>query len=234
MMVLWILILPGSWLFGRSQRHEQLMEPIIEKYMRHGIVPPEIITKYRGEKAVHLTHVLPAAIWAILIPFQLHRRFRKDHPNLHRWMGYIFFSSGFLLAIGVGIILRKDLYFENFFDDLPPLPFTSEPLIISMAVYFFLSAVYSLKLAIDGQHWDHQKWIIRHIASGLWVAIQRFLLATLFSTIFPQPVARTTQRLSFSAAGTIAMVTSIACGEYAIQLTTRETQKMKATAKKQV
>jgi putative copper export protein len=102
-----------------------------------------------------------------------------------------------------------------------------------MGVYFFGSAVYSLKLAIDRKFWDHQKWIIRHIASGLWVAVQRFLLATVFSAMFPKPVSRHIQRESFGAAATMGIIISIACGEYAIHLLKKEKQNLMTATKKQ-
>merc|ERR1719343_1135355 len=101
-------------------------------------------------------------------------------------MGYAFFVSSFLMTIGILLILHRNLYFEKFFDDLPPLKFkTTEPSMYLNALSFVGSAAYALRLAMNKRFFDHQVWVIRHIASGLWVAWQRVLLITVFTPLIP-------------------------------------------------
>lgn len=226
MMVVWILWMPGSWLVGRSQLHDQILGYFMDQHMKHGITPPEVVSKYQGHTLVHLTHLLPAALWSLIIPFQLHRGFRKDHATLHRWMGYAFFGSSLLVAAGILIILHRDLYFEKFFDDLPPLPTSSEPIMYLNTMGFMGCALYSLNLARKRKFFDHQLWVLRHISFGLWVAMQRFLLFTVAAPLFPPPVPREVQRLAFLGCGFGGMILCHICSEYAIRLLKQEKQLM--------
>ncbi|MGK3761738.1 MAG: hypothetical protein ACI8RD_014056 [Bacillariaceae sp.] len=260
-MILWILVLPGSWMFGRTKLHNDVIEPYLMDRMRHHISSLETITKYKGHTAVHFTHILPACVWSAAIPFQLHREFRKNYKQIHRVIGYVFFGISFVMALGVGIILRRGLYFENSFSDLPQpsIPsyyysivlaivgyfcyedvvyhannkknkkkfysrastvcvvillilvggtmsyhreyryLSTAPIIMIVTAYFVATAMYALKLAaIDRKFHDHQRWIIRHVASGVWVMIQRILIIILFAPIHRPPVSREVQRDVFA------------------------------------
>lgn len=117
LMVVWILFAPGSWLIGRSKLHDDFLTHLGDQ---NSVVPPETLTKYAGHTAVHLTHILPGALWAGLIPFQLHPTFRSGWPRTNRIFGYTFFASAFLMSGGIVIIFKRDLFFEKFFPDSPP------------------------------------------------------------------------------------------------------------------
>ncbi|KAL3923717.1 MAG: hypothetical protein SGILL_001495 [Bacillariaceae sp.] len=199
-----------------------MMNYFIENHLKDTIVATETMTKYKGHTAVHLTHLLPAAIWSAAIPFQLHRGFRKEHPVLHRRVGYAFFCCSFLVAMGIVIIVQRDLSFEKLFDDLPPLKSSTEPVMYFMALYFAVSAGHSLRLARARRFFDHQLWVIRHVAAGLWVAFQRLLLIMVYSRVYPPPVARETQRQSFITASYLGILISCGCGEFAIYLLKQE------------
>lgn len=215
LMVCWILVMPSSWLLGRSKLHDDILLANLDP---HGITPPETLFKYRGHTAVHLTHILPGALWAGLIPFQLHPKFRKTQPKLHRIFGYAFLSCSLLIGLGLAIIMQRGLFFENYFDDLPPRQSFGEPVALALGVYFVGTVVYAVKCAIERRFASHQRWIIRHISSGIWVALQRFLLLTFYQVIFPNPVSRERQRNSFAQATYIAIVICLALGEYAVYL----------------
>jgi hypothetical protein len=214
LMVCWILVMPSTWLLGRSKLHDDILANLDP----HGITPPEALLKYRGHTAVHLTHVLPGAFWAGLVPFQLHPKFRKTQPKLHRIFGYAFLACSLLMGLGLAIIMQRGLFYENFFNDLPPSQSFGEPASFALGVYFVGTAVYAVKCAIKRRFASHQRWIVRHISSGIWVALQRFLLVTFYQVIFPSPVSRETQRNSFGQATYIATVICLALGEYAVYL----------------
>ena len=222
MMVVWILWFPGSMLIGRSKLHAAFLKKYLDPALEEHIVSRETVYKMQGHTAVHLTHLLPGAIWSACIPFQLHRGFRKDHKVLHRWMGYVFFGCSFLMSLGILIILHRDLYFEKFFTDLPPMKVNTEPTMYINTAVFLGTAVHALRLARSKRFFDHQAWVIRHIASGLWIAWQRVLLIAVFSPLLTPPIARSTKRLSFISAGFMGMAISYAIGEYAVHLLKRE------------
>jgi hypothetical protein len=227
MMVFWILILPGSWLMGRSKLHDDIL---LDAFGVHGVAPHEIVTKYQGHTLVQLTHILPAALWAGVIPFQLHPTFRRNNPKIHRRLGYMFLICALSMSLGVPIILKRGLSFEHFFADLPPLPFSSHPFMVLLAMYFAWTALYSIQQARNRKFANHQKWMIRHIASGMWVAVQRFLIATVYSIIYSPPVSRSTQRDLFGQAGVLGMVISFVLGEYTVYLLSRPKNNNKKNA----
>jgi len=215
-MVAWILVLPSSWLCGRWKFHDDFL-------MRHldpqNVSPPDVLFKFEGHTAIHLTHILPSALWSLLIPFQLNPSFRKNNPKLHRRLGYVFLGSALLVFAGIGIILQRGLLFENQFPDLPPQDYNYTTEFLSLLAFYFLgSAVHAVNLARQKRFAGHQRWIIRHIASGIWIALQRILLCTVYHAIYPKPVAREVQRNSFGQSGSIAIALTLALGEYTIRL----------------
>jgi hypothetical protein len=214
-MVVWILFAPASWLGGRSKLHDDML---LKHFNAHSLAPPEIIRKYAGHSAVHITHTLPGAIWAGLIPFQLNPVFRKTRPRVHRICGYAFIASSLLMTLGIAIILKRGLLFERFFDDLPPREQPTELWLVGLAIYFAGTAMYALKCAMERRFLSHQRWIIRHVAAGMWVALQRVLIVVVYPAIYRPPVAREVQRQVFGEAASIATVVSLAMGEYSLYL----------------
>lgn len=71
-MVFWILILPASWMIDKSKFHRVTLRPFLEKLGSFRLLPSVLITKYQYHPAVHFTRLLPGAVWASIIPFQLH------------------------------------------------------------------------------------------------------------------------------------------------------------------
>jgi hypothetical protein len=167
---------------------------------------------------VHLTHILPDSLWAGLIPFQLHPTFRSTWPRLHRLFGYTFFASSFSVTLGIVIILKRGLSFENSFSDLSPPKYSTIPLTFGLSIYFAGTAVYALKCAMDPRFTSHQRWTIRHLTSGIWIALQKLLLITIYPAIYRPPIAREVQRMVFAESGQIAAVITIGMGEYALYL----------------
>ena len=224
MMVIWILLLPGSWLIGRAKWHDDL---VLQASFEGAVVPIEIMTKYQGHTLVHVTHILPGAVWAGIIPFQLHPDVRRRNPKIHRFLGYLFATSVILMSIGVGIILQRGLLFERFFPDLPPQPISTEPPLIFLTIWFLFTGVYAVSQAMQKRVLQHRRWILRHVSSGIWIAIQRFLLTTLYPILYTPPISRTSQRDIFVQAAIIGMCLSFILGEYAIIALDRNRTKSK-------
>jgi hypothetical protein len=216
MMVFWILIAPSSWLVGRSKLHDDILFSFMDP---DGPTPPHVLNKYAGHTAVHLTHILPGAIWASLVPIQLHPTLRKTRPRFHRISGYVFILTSLVMGAGVFIILKRDLLFENYFDVDEPDILPTKPFLGLLAVYFMGTALAALKSARDRKFTAHRKWIIRHIASGIWVALQRVLLGTVFQVIYSaRPVSPESQKGAFKSAGLIATLVCLGVGEYTVYL----------------
>jgi len=212
-MVIWILVLPASALMDYSTFHREAALFVISQPTN--IVPEEIITKYQKHAAIHFTHILPAALWSLAIPFQFHNQFRARYPKLHRLSGYTFMISSILMIIGIAIIISRGLLFENFFRDIANPHSSSEPKIWGLSLWFFITVAVAFQKARKRQFKAHRTWMIRHVASGLWIAVQRVLLGTLGQVGY-RPADRAAQRDIFGNAALVGVVVSFTMGEIAL------------------
>jgi uncharacterized membrane protein len=225
-MIIWILVLPSSALqdyHGPFASSLEKMRSITTTENEYNFLPLNLITKYKGHIAVHLTHTLPAAIWAAIIPFQIHPGIRRSNRYLHRILGYIFLVVCISIAIGVLIILRRGLLFENFMNNREGTNSSKKqtPALLLMITFWYLWTVKEAIKEAKRKNFDrHQKWIIRHIASGLWVAIQRLLIVivmpVLNSNQFFIVNAQLVQRHLFGKAAMIGMTITVLVSEFAI------------------
>jgi hypothetical protein len=134
---------------------------------------------------VQLTHILPSAVWALAIPIQLYPDMRKAYPRLHRWSGYAFALAAAFMMYGLYVMhIRGLYYFKTDFPELGEhLHMTRFPAVLgwvphvevflSLGVWFTVSLLYSVQCARKKRFQSHRYFIYRHVASGLWVAVQR-------------------------------------------------------------
>ena len=111
-------------------------------------------------------HTLPAGLWALLLPVQLHPAVRSRYPILHRGLGYLFVAMALSLSAGVYALFHHKLdYIHN---DFPRL------------VQKLLSAEQGPSLAAD---WGVLGFITRYTISK--DALLMFLLVVWFlGTLF--------------------------------------------------
>jgi len=192
-MVLWILVFPCSWLVGFSPSRDATY---VENYAASALLPLSIVMKYDGHRLVQFTHILPAAVWAGAIPLQLHPSMRSNYPRLHRLSGYAFFFCGALMVGGLAVIdSRKLAFYHHDFPNLAPHEAASEfpwfdpaknplfpsheQLLRAVGFWFAATGACALYLATKRRFTAHRSFVVRHIAAGLWVALQRALIPVL-------------------------------------------------------
>jgi len=130
-----------------------------------------------------------------------------------------------LMAFGVVVIINRKLTFHHNFPDVPHgAHVVAEPILLGLAGWFVYTCMQAVRMARSGQYRLHQKWMIRHVASGLWVAAQRLIVFPIFTPIFdflyPPPdaiVPRWLQREAFAGAGILGIILCFPAAEYAIQ-----------------
>lgn len=201
----------------------------------HSFLPHDLIAKFKGQTAVHITHTLPGCLWSTIIPFQIHPGFRKNHKQLHRFMGYIFLMTCVSSAIGFVIILQRGLLYEHFLDEQQPdhayddndampvhVAIPIVPVFFSLIlVWFLFTATMALIHAKQNNYNQHQKWFIRHISSGIWVAIQRVLIVSMLPILHSSQWcienAKFVQRYLFTTAGFIGIFIALCVGELCIR-----------------
>ena len=218
-MIFWILVFPSSWLVGRNKLHDDILIRHLSK--PNQVTSMELVTKYKGHSAVHLTHTLPGVVWAGAIPFQLHPTLRKQHKTLHRMVGYVFVVTCVIMTAGVLIILKRGLLYEESFPDLEPPRLSVAPGILFQSCWFLCTMAMATLKARAKQFASHQAWIIRHVSSGIWVSLQRILLLTVMNR---PPFTRQEQRQVFGDAAIVAIGICFSCGELAIYLLQNQQQ----------
>jgi Predicted membrane protein (DUF2306) len=215
-MMVWILIFPSSVLV--LVEHSSFHRHAIVSLMGHAgsFMAPDLVTKYQGYHLVQWLHILPGALWALLIPIQLHSRVRKRYRTAHTILGYVFGVISLLIGVSVVIIYWQELSFEHFYPDLEPFPWSSAPGILLLALYFVGTMACSIyQAAVRNDFHCHRKWMVRHIAAGIWTSVQRILLT--IGLISP-PLSREGQRFVFPFTFVVALGTTMFIGERTVHL----------------
>jgi Predicted membrane protein (DUF2306) len=225
-MLFWILVFPSSGFPGDSS----FMDKARATSPAH--IPPLSVQKFKGHSAVHWTHFFPSALWSAVVPFQIHPGFRNRNRRLHRIMGYAFIASSAVMMVGVVIIYQRNLSFIKFLDDVPPGTFfVSEVGNALMGAWFVLTAAMAVMEARRRSFDAHQYWVVRHIGSGIWVAVMR-ILVILVKPFFDPPfhhgsITQMTQGRVFSYTSFLGMFMTVCTSEYAVRLLKAEQPKEK-------
>lgn len=182
-MVAWIVIFPSSWLMGQSDLHDHIVNEVFVKTYDGTQVPPGTITKYAGHSLIQFTHILPGAIWAGAIPFQLHPTARRKYRKFHRITGYAFLTTSILMAVGIVAILARDLTFHNDYPShIPPVNdaelLQTNASMILLTGWFVCTATVAVVKARSKDFKSHRNFIIRHVGSGIWIALQRIVVVS--------------------------------------------------------
>lgn len=79
-----------------------------------GVIPEEgeFDRRYALNPILAYTHILPGVVYLVLAPFQVSRRFRNRHLDLHRKMGRFLVPTGvaagvFGIVFGLTLLLRR-------------------------------------------------------------------------------------------------------------------------------
>ncbi|KAF5830392.1 hypothetical protein DUNSADRAFT_14656 [Dunaliella salina] len=169
-MIAWSLVFPMTWLSGVWGHWATILESLLGTAMNKPRMwtSTEVFTKYTGHTAVVMTHNLPSALWASLVIIQL-SSIRKTHPRVHRMCGYLHAAVSVVLMAGVALMQGKRLFFSM------------HPVVMGFmnisAAWFLFSLAYAVLAARAKLYHTHRAWMLRHIASGIWVAVQRILFS---------------------------------------------------------
>ena len=137
---------------------------------------------FAGERALVLTHILPAMLFMVLGPLQFMRGLRSRYPQVHRWSGRIF-----LVASAVVGVSGLKLAFGKTIGGLD-----EKAAITLFGTLFLIALAKALWHALHSEFARHREWMIRGFAIGLAVATIRpimgaFFAAALMSGHKPQP-----------------------------------------------
>ncbi|PYT78051.1 MAG: hypothetical protein DMG40_21380 [Acidobacteria bacterium] len=131
----------------------------------------ELDGHFASERALVLTHVLPAMLFMLLGPLQFVRGLRARHPQVHRWSGRIFLAaSAFVGATGLRLAYGKTV---GGIDE--------KAAIALFGTLFLISLGKALWHALRREFAQHREWMIRGYAIGLAVATIRPIIGAFFA-----------------------------------------------------
>ena len=137
---------------------------------------------FAGERALVLTHILPAMLFMLLGPLQFVRGLRSRYPQIHRWSGRIFLAASAVVGIsGLKLAFGKTV---GGLDE--------KAAIVLFGTFFLISLAKALWHALRREFAQHREWMIRGYAIGLAVATIRPIIGTFFAAALmsghkPQP-----------------------------------------------
>ena len=78
----------------------------------------DLDTHFASERALVLTHILPAMLFMLLGPLQFLRGLRSRYPQIHRWSGRIFLATSAVVGVsGLKLAFGKTV---GGLDEKPP------------------------------------------------------------------------------------------------------------------
>jgi len=142
----------------------------------------ELDAHFASERALVLTHILPAMLFMALGPLQFVRSLRSRYPQVHRWSGRIFLAASAVVGIsGLRLAFGKTI---GGLDE--------KAAIALFGTFFLISLSKALWHALRREFAKHREWMIRGYAIGLAVATIRPIMGTFFAAAVmsghkPQP-----------------------------------------------
>jgi len=142
----------------------------------------ELDAHFASERALVLTHILPAMLFMVLGPLQFVRGLRSRYPQVHRWSGRIFLAASAVVGVsGLKLAFGKTV---GGLDE--------KAAITLFGSFFLICLAKALWHALRREFAPHREWMIRGYAIGLAVAMIRpimgaFFAAALMSGDKPQP-----------------------------------------------
>jgi len=127
--------------------------------------------RFAAQRALTFAHIIPAFVFAVLVPFQFVSGIRTRHPALHRWNGRILISVGTLAGL-TGLLLV-----------LHPVGGAVEVAAILTFDAIFLTSLWNAyRFARQRNFVQHREWILRAVAVALGVATVRPVMGVFFAT----------------------------------------------------
>ena len=137
---------------------------------------------FASERALVLTHILPAMLFMVLGPLQFVRGLRSRYPQVHRWSGRIFLAASAVVGVS-----GLKLAFGRTIGGLD-----EKAAIVLFGTFFLIALAKALWHALRREFAQHREWMIRSYAIGLAVATIRPIMGTFFAAALmsghkPQP-----------------------------------------------
>jgi len=126
---------------------------------------------FASERALALTHILPAMLFMLLGPLQFARGLRSHYPQVHRWSGRIFLAASAVVGVtGLRLAYEKTI---GGIDE--------KAAVALFGTFFLISLGKALWHALRREFAKHRECMIRGYAIGLAVATIRPIIGSFFA-----------------------------------------------------
>ncbi|CAM9434781.1 unnamed protein product [Scytosiphon promiscuus] len=133
--------------------------------------------QYARTPAGRFMHILPAGLWSVIAPLQISPSFRAKHRTAHRRLGRFFIFMSVSIALGIVPIALVGV-------NEPGHSVVKAGFVVAISAYFLGAGLLAVCHARNKKFADHRTWMLRHVAAGYSVHLQR-LLGHLTWWIFP-------------------------------------------------
>jgi len=127
--------------------------------------------RFAAERALTYAHIIPAFVFAVLVPLQFAGWIRERHPAVHRWSGRILIVAGTLAGITAVFLSRHPI--GGLLESAATLTFDA---------LFLFSLWTAFRMIRRGDLARHRTWMLRAVAIALGVATVRPVMAIFFAT----------------------------------------------------
>lgn len=179
-MAIWSAVFPGHWMASATQDkgaassqtrlnlHARVLASLPIDYMP---VTHEVVLRFVRFPSVRFLHVLPSALWSALAPLLLASQTGrvKLPAGRHKLLGRLMLTSSASIILGYAAMVHHQV-------GIPPDALGKYGLHVLIA-WFACTAVLALVSARRKRFAAHRRWVVRHIGSGAWVIVQRWLVA---------------------------------------------------------
>ena len=141
-------------------------------------VHPEMQAAFEANRLIVYTHIFASAVALLLGPFQFLKRFRRQRPDLHRWLGRVYLTVGILLG-GLAGLAMSTFAFGGLL---------SQTGFAGLALAWLFTGRQAFATIRRGDIAGHRRWMIRNFAVTLaGVTIRLYLpIGTLIGVPFEQ------------------------------------------------
>jgi len=126
----------------------------------------EQMPRYAARPGLTAMHVIPAALFMLLAPFQLSQRVRNRRPRLHRVAGRILVGVSLFIGFS-GIVIGIVMPFGGSFERI---------ISVAIGMLFLASLALGVMHAMQKHYVDHRRWMMRMLAIGFVPVTMRGLM----------------------------------------------------------
>lgn len=127
--------------------------------------------RFAAEPRLTYAHIIPAFVFAVLVPFQFAGWIRERHPAFHRWSGRVLIGVGTMAGLTAVFLSRHPI--GGWFESAATLTFD--------ALFLFLLWT-AFRMIRRRELARHREWMLRAVAIALGVATVQPVMGIFFAT----------------------------------------------------